>query len=192
MIEVLIKKNRSYRIFDESYKISLEKIKEFLNVARFTSSGRNLQSIRFLPIIKDSQLNIVYDNIKWAGYLKDWDGPAKGQRPTAFILFLSDDNNKKSPTFDIDLGLACQSILLKAIEQDIGGCMIGAFNKKTISSRLNIPSNYNLELILALGKPDQKIIIEDINKNDDIKYWKGEKNIHHVPKIILDDLIIEI
>ena len=191
MVEDLIKNNRSYRVFDESYKISMDKIKEILNVVRFTSSGRNIQPIRFLPIVKNEQLNIIYDNIKWAGYLKDWDGPIEGQRPTAFILFLS-DNNIKSPTFDIDLGLACQSILLKSIEQNIGGCMIGAFNKKKISEGLDIPQNYNLELILALGKPNQKVVIDDINSNEDIKYWRDENNVHHVPKIVLDDLIVKI
>lgn len=192
MIENLIKNNRSYRIFDESYKISIDMLKEMLNVARFTSSGRNMQTIRFLPITKASQLNIIYENIKWAGYLKDWNGPVEGQRPTAFILFLSDEKIKKSPTFDIDLGLACQSILLKSIEEGLGGCMIGAFNRKNISQDLNLPQNYNIELILALSKPNQNVVIEDIKEGDDIKYWKDEDNTHHVPKIVLDDLIVEI
>ena len=178
MIENLIKNNRSYRIFDESYKISIDMLKEMLNVARFTSSGRNMQTIRFLPITKASQLNIIYENIKWAGYLKDWNGPVEGQRPTAFILFLSDEKIKKSPTFDIEEGL--------------GGCMIGAFNRKNISQDLNLPQNYNIELILALGKPNQNVVIEDIKEGDDIKYWKDEDNTHHVPKIVLDDLIVEI
>ena len=63
--------------------------------------------------------------------------------------------------------------------------------KKKIAKVLNLPENYVIHIALAIGKPAQNVIVEDINEGDDIKYWMDQDKTHHVPKIILDELIID-
>jgi len=42
-----------------------------------------------------------------------------------------------------------------------------------------------------MGKPVETIIVDDI-RNNDVKYWRDEKQIHHVPKRRLDELILKL
>ena len=89
------------------------------------------------------------------------------------------------------MGIVSQTIILGAVEKNLGGCMIRALNRKKIADVLNLSDDYIIHIALAIGKPAQNVIIEDINENQDIKYWMDENKNHHVPKIVLDDLVID-
>ena len=89
------------------------------------------------------------------------------------------------------MGIACQSILLGAVEKGLGGCIVGAFDKSKLSESFNIRGNLELQLVLAIGKPDQTIVLDEISKDADTKYWRDRAGKHHVPKIRLKDVIIE-
>lgn len=191
MISETIKKNRSYRKFYEEEKIKPEVLRELVNLARLSGCAMNMQSLRYLLITEKEDREKIYPNIKWAGFLKDWDGPEKGRRPSAFILVLKDTEKQNSAYVQIDMGIACQSILLGAVENGLGGCIIADFNKGNICRNLNIEDNLELRLVIAIGKPDQNVIIDEIEKGEDTKYWVDENGDHHVPKIRLEDIIIE-
>ena len=89
-----------------------------------------------------------------------------------------------------DPGIAAQSIMLGAQEKGLAGCIIGSIDRKRIRGIFNIPERYNVLLILALGKPKEKVVIEEIHANGDIRYWRDENNVHHVPKRRLEDIIV--
>jgi nitroreductase len=184
----LIKKSRSYRRFDESYKINQELLEQLVTLARFSPTGANRQPLRFM-IISDPELcDRVFPSLQWAGYLKEWDGPAKGERPTAYIVILGDKSITEN--FGVDHGIAAQSIMLGAVEAGLGGCMIASINRNELRNTLSIPGSFEILLVLALGKPVETIIIEDI-VGGDVKYWRDSDNKHHVPKRLLRDLIIK-
>jgi len=42
-----------------------------------------------------------------------------------------------------------------------------------------------------LGKPKEKIVIEPMTSAGNIKYWRDEQGVHHVPKRSLDEIIIK-
>ena len=190
MIRDLVEKSRSYRIFDESYKLSKQDLVALIEITRFSPCGKNGQYLRFIPIYKEEILKEIYPYLSWAAYLKDWDGPTEGERPTGIILVVSKEGSLTDPILACDIGIASQSIMLGAVEKNLGGCMIRALNRKKIMEILNLSDDYIVHIALAIGKPDQKVTIEDINECDDIKYWMDKDKNHHVPKIILDDLII--
>jgi nitroreductase len=190
MIKDLIVKNRSYRKFDESVEINEEVLKEFVDLVRFSPSGMNLQPLKFALVSDRERADMVFPNLRWAAYLKDWNGPEKGERPTAYIIMLRDKNLFNSPVMQIDIGIACQSILLGAVEKGCGGCIIGSLNKDAIKDALNIPDDCEIQLVIALGRPTQKIVIDELEKGGDIKYWEDEIGNHHVPKRKLEDIIL--
>lgn len=188
MLKDLVKKNRSYRRFYEDTKISDKLLLNFIDLARLSSSAKNNQPLKY-HISNSSENNArIFETLAWAGYLKDWNGPIEGERPSAYIIVYLDKNIAENNY--CDHGLAVQNILLGAVEAGFGGCIIAAFNRKIISEIVNVPDNVEPLLILALGKPKEKINIYEITPEEDIKYWRNSDNIHQVPKRKLEDILI--
>lgn len=191
MIRDLVVKSRSYRVFDEIFKLEKEDLVDLIELSRFSPCGKNGQYLRFIPIYKEEILNKIYPYLAWAAYLKDWSGPKEGERPTGIILIVSKEGTLTDPILACDVGIVSQTIMLGAVEKNLGGCMIRALNRKKIAEVLNLSDDYIIHIALAIGKPAQEVIIEDINEGNDIKYWMDEDKTHHVPKIVLEDLIIK-
>jgi len=188
MLEDLIRKNRSYRRFYQEVSIELETLRELVNLARLSASSANKQPLKYILSCDPQRNALIFPHLAWAGYLKDWPGPSEGERPSAYIIILGDTEISRS--FDCDHGIAAQSILLGATEKGLGGCIIGSINRKGLREALNIPSRYEILLVLALGKPKERVVIETVGPDGDIKYWRDENGVHHVPKRPLDEIII--
>jgi len=186
-ISNLIQKNRSYRRFYENENISIEKLRSWVNLARLSPSARNMQSLRYKIINKKEINNQIFPLLKWAGYLKNWDGPIKGERPSAYIVILNDED--LSNNYYCDDGIVSQSMLLGAVDSGFGGCIIAAINRPKLKELLKIEDKYKIIHLLALGKPKEEVIVDDMEDNK-IMYWRDQKQVHHVPKRKLDDLIL--
>ncbi|MBN1136496.1 MAG: nitroreductase family protein [Anaerolineae bacterium] len=188
MLKELVIKTRSYRRFDESVPVERETLRELVDLARFSASGSNRQPLKFM-LVCDPEANArVFPHTRWAGYLKDWPGPAEGERPTGYIIILGD--NEVSSSVGCDHGIAAQSIMLGATEKGLGGCMIGSIDRDGLRAALDIPARYEIALILALGKPVEKVVLEDMGADGDTRYYRDADQVHHVPKRTLDELIV--
>jgi nitroreductase len=188
MIEDLIKGNRSYRRFYQEEPISAETLRWLVNLARMGGSAWNLQPLRFFLSHERATNDAIFSCLLWAAYLPDWPGPPPAEQPAAYIVILGD--TKSSAFCDIDLGIAAQSILLGAREKGLGGCMIARFNRERLREVLQTPEKYDLLLVVALGKPKEEVVMEDLAPGGSVKYWRDERGVHHVPKRRLEDLII--
>ncbi|MDR1983623.1 MAG: nitroreductase family protein, partial [Prevotellaceae bacterium] len=179
MIHELIRKNRSYRRFYEDVRIDVQTLKSFVDLARLSPSAKNLQPLKYI-ISNTKEVNEkIFPTLAWAGYLKDWNGPAEGERPAAYIVIVVDKNiTQNKPEYDE--GIVSQSILLGATEQDLGGCMIVSVKRQELAQILNIPPQYEIALVIALGKPKETVVITDV-KDNDIKYFRDENAVHYVP-----------
>jgi len=189
MFKDLIFKNRSYRRFYEDENINNSFLSELVNLARLSASGANKQPLKYIISTNRDINEKIFSCLAWAAYLKDWNGPEKGERPNAYIIILGD--KEISTSFGCDHGIAAQSILLGAVEKGYGGCIIGSIKKEDLSRLLMIPDKYEILLVIALGKPKEKVIIEEISSDGDIKYYRDENGVHHVPKRKLEDIIIK-
>ena len=125
----------------------------------------------------------------WAGYLNDWPGPDPGERPSAYIIVLGD--KAITDNFGVDHGIAAQSIMLGASDMGLGGCMIASIRKDDLRNEFSIPLQYEILLVLAIGKPVEKVVVDDI-VNGDVKYWRDENRVHHVPKRTLEEVILKL
>ncbi|MGQ9490561.1 MAG: nitroreductase family protein [Anaerolineae bacterium] len=188
MLADLILKNRSYRRFHQDVPVSLETLRELVDLARLSASARNLQPLRYI-LCTDRETNAaVFDTLAWAGYLKDWPGPVEGERPAAYIVVFGDKTLSQS--FGVDHGIAMQSILLGAVEKGLGGCMIGSIQREKLRQILNIPERFEILNVVALGKPKETVVIDPVGPDGDIKYWRDKDQVHHVPKRALKDIIV--
>ena len=187
MIREIVERNRSYRRFVESQRISYDFLEGIVDLARLSPSSRNQQAIKFKIVSDQEGCNLLFPTLAWAGYITDWNGPGKGERPAGYIIMLGDKNLGTS--FSVDLGISAQSIMLGAVEGGYGGCMIASIQRDKLRKLFSIDENFEILLVLALGKPAEKVFIEDI-KDGNIRYWRDENDRHHVPKRLLTDLIV--
>jgi nitroreductase len=186
-VRELVLKNRSYRRFHENVPISEAQLREWIDLARLTASGGNKQPLRYVLACDPKTNAAVFENVGWAAYLRDWKGPEEGERPTAYIIILGD--TAITASFGCDHGIAAQTILLGAVEQGWGGCMIGSVRHEQLRAALGIPAQYEILLVLALGKPKETVVIESVTQGD-IKYWRDGQGQHHVPKRALSEVIL--
>ncbi|MBN1131600.1 MAG: nitroreductase family protein [Bacteroidales bacterium] len=188
-LKELILRNRSYRRFDESHAVSRDDLLEMIDAARCSASARNAQPLKYI-LSNDRALNAkIFSCLTWAGYLEDWPGPAKGERPAAYIVQMHDTT--LATDYYCDDGIAAQSILLTAAEKGLGGCIIASVQRETLTEILNIPPHLRIIQVIAIGKPAEQVVLEPV-KAGDIKYWRDKHGVHHVPKRPLEELVINI
>jgi nitroreductase len=188
-IKDLVTKTRTCRRFDELYNIEYKTLEQLVGLARLSASGANRQPLKFLIFNTPGECKRVFPYTAWAGYLKNWPGPEPGERPSAYITILGDTSISES--FGVDHGIASQSIMLGATEAGIGGCIIGSINREEFRKEFNIPLKFEILLILALGKPVETVVVEELT-NGNVIYWRDNDKTHHVPKRNLDELILKL
>lgn len=189
MFQDLIKQARSVRRFDGKKEIMIKQLRELADYGRLSPSGANRQPLKYILVHSKEMNDKVFENLAWAGYLKDWDGPVPEERPAAYIIMLRDTSVNKEMT--MDEGIAAQSIFLGAASMGLGGCFIGSFKKEPLKKLLDIGNNLEIALVIALGYPKEKVVLEEVGENGDIRYWRDENQVHHVPKRTLKDVIVK-
>lgn len=186
-LKELLKRSRSYRLYDHQAFISQDLINEWIEATRYTPSARNLQALKFATSILPTTNDPIFHQIKWAGYLPDF-SPTLSQSATAYIAILIDrDLTQSIPS--IDIGICAQTILLSATNSGYGGCIIEAFHHRKVNEILNLPKNLEVSHLIALGKPLEESQIEAVHNND-IKYYRSSPTKHHVPKRSLSEICI--
>ncbi|MCF0237394.1 MAG: nitroreductase family protein [Sphaerochaetaceae bacterium] len=192
MIKDLVEKNRSYRAFDRSRKVSKEELLSLIDLTRYCASSLNHQVLKFCPVYEEQKVKEIQSCTLWARSLIELHLPFEGKEPVAFIVICIDHSLEfKGVNYDRDVGIAAQTMLLRATEIGLGGCMIGSIAKKKISAYLNLPPHIEPTLAIGLGKPDETIILTECNDNK-INYYRNEdKSIHYVPKRSLEDIVID-
>ena len=188
MFKDMVLKTRSYRRFYEDVAISLETLRELVDLARLSASARNMQPLKYVLCCNRETNAAIFSTLAWAGYLTDWPGPVEGERPAGYIVVLGDKSLSQS--FGVDHGIAMQSILLGATEKGLGGCMIGSVQRERLRQILAVPERYEILNVVALGKPKETVIIEAVGPSGDTKYWRDSQGKHHLPKRALDDIIV--
>lgn len=184
-VDSLLLKNRSTRGYKKSYVVSPNELERIVGVCTKIPSARNQQVLRFRLVTRDSGANQVLPLIKMGAALPDLHLPFPGTEPEAFIVICSTVD--ESPLVDIDLGIAIQSMLLKAAEMGLNGLIIGAFNRTKLQETLDLP--YPPLLVLTIGKGDEHIELIPIDEGENHSYYRKE-GIHYVPKVRIADLII--
>lgn len=189
VLKDLVEKNRSYRRFYEE-PIPAETVKELIALARITPSTANSQALKYRLVYTPEENAKVFQTLSWAGALPDWDGPEEGERPSAYIIILCDQTLGKNKTTDD--GIAAQTILLGAVEKGLGGCMLANVKRKELAEALQIDTErFTIDLVLALGKPKETVVLVDLPENGDTRYYRDNEQVHYVPKRSLEDLLVK-
>lgn len=183
-LDSLLKKNRSYRGYDISRIVTEEELKQIVQATTFAACGMNRQRLRY-RLVKGDDAAKVLPHITLGAALPEEHLPHKGEEPEAFIIVCATEPENK--VIDIDLGIAAQTMLLKATEMGLGGIFILNFRAAAIQQVLELPSQPLA--VIAIGKPAEKIFLLPVNNGSDLNYYRRD-GIHYVPKLKVDDLLI--
>ena len=188
MLKELILKNRSYRTFHEDHLVEEQTLKELVDLARVSTSSMNLQPLKYILSTDKETNDFISKHLRWAGYIRKWQGPVEGEKPAGYIIMLIDRKIRYTGG-RVDAGIAMNSILLGAVEKDLGGCTISAINRLAFRQKFNLPEHLEILLVICIGKPKGEIIIEETD--DEVIYYVGKNGIPRIPKRKLNDIIID-
>lgn len=185
----LVLKSRSYRSYSPDRPVTEAELRALVECARNCPSAVNKQFLRYRLCCTPEDMAKVLPLTKWAAMLSDWQLPPVGHEPPAAIVICHDRTVAASESASAwDVGITAQTMLLAATEMGLGGCMIGNFSKEKMQTILGLPEHLLPVLFLAVGKPDEEIILEPAGENT--AYYRDAEGRHHVPKRALEEIII--
>ena len=187
MLYDLITKTRSCRRFKQSEPVAMKTLRYLIELARLGGSARNMQPLKYFLVNAPEGNSRIFPHLGWAGYLQDWPGPVEGERPAAYVICLLD--TRLSNEADCDLGIATQNILLGAAEKGLQGCRIASISPG-LRDVLKLDIHLQILLVIAIGKAAETVVVEDLEQEGDIKYWRDAAGSHHVPKRRLHEIIV--
>ena len=191
MLKELVLKNRSYRGFDESFHFTREDLLAYVDIARLCPSGANLQGLKYYIVYDRNEVEKLLPYTHYAAALPELHLPREGSHPTGYIVICQDlritDNMGR---LQKDIGIVAQTMLLYAAEQGLGGLMIGNFELGNVKKVCQLPDYLTPVLLIALGKPNEKIVIVDVGADGNTAYYRDANDVHYVPKRKLSDLVI--
>jgi nitroreductase len=180
----LLAKNRSVRGYDHSFTVRYDQLVSLVEAARLAPSARNQQALRF-RLVTAEEAHLVAPHIRLGAALPELNLPFEGNEPQAFVVICA---TKEGRFVDIDLGIATQTILLRAVEMGLNGVCIAAFDKEEISRGLQLA--LTPQLIIAIGRSAEHIEVVDIAEGENQTYYR-QGDTHFVPKLRTEELIIK-
>jgi len=186
-LKELVQANRSYRKFDTQRKVHVQELHALVELARLTPSSKNRQPMKYLLVHDENEVAFVFAQLKWAWFLRNWDGPAEHERPPAYIIMVLD--KRLNDRADFDAGIAAQTMLLGASALGLGGCIVRTINRYELGKFYQLPEYIEIVLVIAIGKPAQQVVLDATDQKGNMEYWTDETGVHHVPKRSFDELI---
>lgn len=191
MILDLVTKSRSFRGYDSSRAVTREELEYLVKCARLAPSSVNQQPLKYYLANDPETVSAILPLTGWAKGLPQLQLPHPGKAPTAFVIICQDtgvtDNMNR---FTRDVGIVAQTMLLAAAELGLGGCMLGTFAAGSLREALQLADAIKPLLVVAIGKPDETIVITDVDETGSTAYYRDENDVHYVPKRSVEELIL--
>jgi nitroreductase len=181
----IIKGRRTIRLYEQR-DIASDDLKEMVDAARFAPSARNVQPLEYIIIDSDGPLDEMFSCMGFGGGIDEND--FEERKPRAYVVVLV---NKDIPSnwYEHDSGMAVQNLMLAAWSKGIASCVLAKINRNGIRELLGVPDNYEIDLVITLGYPAEKSVVEDVGKNEDISYSRDSQGTLHIPKKRIEDVM---
>ena len=190
MFKDLVTSARSYRKYDQAQGIEEATLRGFVDIARIANSGTNLQPFKYKIIGAQPMVDQLFAITKWGGRYKNYTGPAPGEQPAGYIVICCDNDVRKASTAEMDTGIVAEVLVLAAADAGYGSCMIGNFARDKCRELLQLKDNIEPMLVVAFGRPNDTIVLDELEAGGSTDYYRDDKGVHHVPKRKLEDILL--
>ncbi len=192
MLKDLLLAARSYRGFDESRVITRVELEDIVDHTRFTAASGNIQPLKYYLSCEHDEVEAILAETKWAALLPELNLPYEGKHPTAFVVICQDLEVSTNQTLFLkDVGIAGQIISMAAAEKGLGALLIGNFSPVKLAELLKLPETLVPMLVVAIGKPDETVVLTEVKEDGSTKYYRDEAGVHYVPKRSLEEIVIK-
>ncbi len=187
-----VQKRRSIRQFKDIL-LSYTMLEKCVDAARLAPTAMNCQLCEYGVVDDEKLLPRVLNAVTvWSGVLKPEQGWSPGQRPKAYIITLINTGletqlGASRTNTHYDAGLAMENMVLVALEQGLGSCVISGIDRNRLRQVLNIPPKYEIAMMLALGFADESPVLEVATGS--VERWLDSRGVRHIPKRKLEDII---
>lgn len=191
MLKDLLKQNRSYRGYDQTIRPTRKQLEDMVDCTRYAPFSQNFQAFKYALACTPESCSRLQPCTGWARDLPEMTLPHPGRCPTAFIVLCYDSQiGPGVQRFWKDVGICAHTILLRATEMGLGGCMIGNFDPEKVREAMELTQQYQPLLVIALGKPDETVMITELQPGQSHHYYRDEHDVHYVPKRPLKDILL--
>ena len=139
-----IQRRKSVRTY-ESKPVPKEVLWRVLEAGRVAPSASNVQPWHFI-VVTDSEKRKVLSRGIYAGFLKE----------TPVVIVACGDAPASPKWHVVDVSIAVENMVLAATGEGLGTCWIGSFSEEEVRKLLEIPQNYRVVALLAVGYPREK------------------------------------
>ncbi len=142
-----IKKRYSVRSYQDR-AVETEKLDSILEAARLAPSASNRQEWRFVVVQDKGIRQRLMQAAKDQAFV--------GQAPVVIAACAKTDSHIMTcgqQCYPIDVAIAVEHMALKATEEGLGTCWVGAFYEDKVKEILGIPQDIRVVAFLVLGYP---------------------------------------
>jgi len=166
--EELVHKRRSVRRYSDR-PVAKEDILKCLEAARLAPSGCNSQPWHFIVIDEPGLRKRVAERIFSGLYTMNKfaiEAPVLVAAVSEKEKFLASFGGQIRDTSYclIDIGIACEHLILQAQELGIGSCWIGWFDEKALKEEMKILKNKKIDIVISLGYPVEGKVVPKTRK----------------------------
>ncbi|MFC1589963.1 nitroreductase family protein [Candidatus Omnitrophota bacterium] len=154
----LVKRRRSTRKYSAK-AVARDAIDRCLEAARLAPSACNCQPWTFIIVDDDKMRNALAE--KAFSGIHSMNAFAKAApvqivvitERTSYIARLA--GYLKGIQYSlIDIGIACEHLILQAEEEGLGTCWLGWFDEKAVKEMLGVPKDKKIDIIISMGYPE--------------------------------------
>ena len=142
-----IKRRCSVRSYQDQ-PVEEEKLRSILEAARLAPSASNRQEWRFIVVRDKQSRQRLMKAAKNQVFV--------GEAPVVIACCAQTGNHMMSCgqlCYPIDVAIAIEHMVLKATEEGLGTCWVGAFYEQPVKDILAIPEDIRVVELLTLGYP---------------------------------------
>jgi len=153
----LINKRQSTRKYAEK-KVDRELIDKCLDAARLAPSARNSQPWSFI-ILDDPMLIASVSTKAFSGIYKSTQFAGKAPVLIVVVTEKADYVTRMGNLIQnvkyslIDIGIACEHLVLQAEEMGLGTCWLGWFSARGVRKALKLPRSAEIDILISMGYP---------------------------------------
>lgn len=189
MLIDLLRINRSYRRYRTEIRLSQQTLMSLIELVRLIPSAYNRQPLRYWLAYQPADCAQIFPYLTWPR-LGEWTAPAVSEQPSAYIIIFGD--TRIGQHFGVEAGIAAQTLLLGAVEQGLGGCVMSGFNRVALQQELGVAVEFRLLLVIALGVPAETVVLEPCAPGISPGFWRDETGLHHVQKRSAEELVLNL